>query len=140
MYYTMMTRNGALVIPMNNVITVVLWDTVRFAQGSSIPFNTSTSRFTIPATGLWTIECMFHWDTVNTWSRSLLRIEHNTQGSVLMLNQSKPNNLPSGIQLVGTIALTSGDEIWATIEQSHATQNQSVMTGVRTFISLRFNG
>ena len=140
MYYTMMTRNGAMTVPANSIITLIPWDTVRFTQGSSIPFNTSTSRFTIPATGLWTIECMFHWDTTATWSRSLLRIEHNTQGSVLMLNQSKPNNLPSGIQLVGTIALTSGDEILASIEHSHATQSQSVMVGVRTFISLRFNG
>ena len=135
----MMTRNGALVIQMNSVITVIPWDTVRFAQGSSIPFNTSASRFTIPATGLWTIECMFHWDTAATWTRSLLRIEHDTQGSVLMLNQSKPNVLPSGIQLVGTIPLTNGDEIWASIEQNNV-GNQTVLLCVRTFISLRFNG
>jgi hypothetical protein len=83
---------------------------------------------------------MFHWDTSATWSRSLLRIEHSTQGAVLMLNQSKPNNLPSGIQLVGTIPLTNGDEIWATIEQNHGSLSQTVKLGVRTFISLRFNG
>ena len=136
-----MTRNGAMSIPPNSVITVIPWGTVRFSQGTpAISYDTPTSKFTIPATGLWTIECMFHWDTTTTWTRSLLRIEHGTQGSVLMLNQSKPNVLPSGIQLVGTIPLTNGDEIWASIEQNHTTTSQAVMVGVRTFISLRFIG
>ena len=135
----MMTRNAALSIAGNSTITTIPWDTTRFTQGSSITFNSSTYKFTIPATGLWTIEFMFSWDTSNTWTRNLMRIEHSTQGAILQSNQGKPSALPSSIQLVGTIPLTSGDEIWASIEQN-STSTQTCLVGVRTFVSLRFCG
>ena len=135
----MLTRTAALSIAGNSTVTTIPWDTTRFTQGSSVTFNPSTSKFTIPATGLWTIEFMFSWDTANTWTRNLMRIEHSTQGAILQSNQGKPNALPMSIQMVGTIPLTSGDEIWASIEQN-STASQNCLVGVRTFISLRFNG
>ena len=138
-YYIMMTRTAALSIAGNSTVITIPWDTIRFTQGSSIAFNSSTNRFIIPETGLWTIEFMFSWDTSNTWSRNLMRIEHSTQGAILQSNQGKPNALPMSIQIVGTIPLTYGDEIWASIEQN-STASQICLVGIRTFISLRFNG
>jgi hypothetical protein len=135
----MLTRTAALSIAGNSTVTTIPWDTTRFTQGSTDAFNSSTNRFTIPETGLWTIEFMFSWDTANTWTRNLMRIEHSTQGAILQSNQGKPNAIFASIQLVGTIPLTIGDEILASVEQN-STSTQNCLVGVRTFISLRFNG
>ena len=116
----------------------IAWDTVRYTYGNTITYNTSTYKFTIPITGLWTIEYQITWDGTDTWTNSLLRIHSSGAESVLLQsNQPKNTNRYSHL-IVATLPLTAGIDIWASAEQN-SVASQPVVTGNRTFISLHYN-
>ena len=117
------------------VTSAVLWDSLRAVAGGSITYNSSTGAFTIPVTGIWTIEFNANWTNSTTaWNRTLMQL---ATGAGTFRNDYTKQGWLTSTQLVVTANLVAGSTVTAQLNQNSGS-SQTIDSG--SWITLRYLG